>query len=423
MAKDALQCWPNQQSNGAILSKVGSNFTLETTALFSAQEAWICVVAKGFNTSSRVLGRDFTLSSIVRFRTLLLASIAIFAMIFAACSGDDDDDSSGDGTGLPGEDYDGEVIFADYGWDSAIVHNRIAGHILEHGYGYEIDSVPGETIPLFQGLLRGDVNVSMEIWVEQQEGWEPALEDGTLRDHGASFGESVQGWYVPTYMIEGDEERGIEPMAPDLRHVDDLADYVELFSDPEDPEKGRFYECIAGWECERVNEVKFTAYGLGEHYNRFLPGSGPALAASLVAAYEQGEPWLGYYWAPTWIFGQLDLTMLEEPEYTDECWDSIAEEIASDNIVGEEACAYPSVTVNIGTNIDFIEANPEVSEFLDNYETTMDQTSEMLLYMQDNDAEADAAAEWFLREHEDVWTPWVPEDVADRVRDSLDEAS
>lgn len=344
-------------------------------------------------------------------------------MIFAACSGDDEEDSNGSGTGLPGEDYDGEVIFADYGWDSAIVHNRIAGHILEHGYGYTIDSVPGETIPLFQGLLRGDVNVSMEIWVEQQEGWEPALEEGTLRDHGASFGESVQGWYVPTYMIEGDEERGIEPVAPDLRHVDDLPDYVDLFSDPEDPEKGRFYECIAGWECERVNEVKFTAYGLGEHYNRFLPGSGPALAASLVAAYEQGEPWLGYYWAPTWIFGQLDLTMLEEPEYTDECWDSIAEEIASDNIVGEEACHYPSVTVNIGTNIDFIEANPEVSEFLDNYETTMDQTSEMLLYMQENEAEAEDAAEWFLREHEDVWTPWVPEDVADRVRDSLDEAS
>ena len=368
------------------------------------------------------------LSSPIRLRILVLAAIAIFALVFAACADDNgdsedngNDNGSGAGSTLPGEEYDGQVIFADYGWDSAIVHNRIAGYIMEHGYGYEIDAVPGETIPLFQGLVRGDVNVSMEIWVEQQSGWEPALEEGTIVDHGASFGESVQGWYVPTYMIEGDEERGIEPIAPGLTHVDDLPDYWELFQDPEDTSKGRFYDCIAGWECERVNEVKFAAYGLEETYNRFLPGSGPALAASLVAAYEQGEPWVGYYWAPTWIFGQLDLTKLEEPEYTDECWDSIAAEIEAGEITGETACAYPSVTVNIGTNADFIEDNPELAEFLDNYETTMDLTSEMLLYMQENEAEAEEAAEWFLREYEDLWTDWVPEDVAERVREALEE--
>jgi glycine betaine/proline transport system substrate-binding protein len=348
-----------------------------------------------------------------------VASIAIFALLFAACTGDDGDDDN-DTAGLPGEEYDGAVIFADYGWDSAIVHNRIAGHILQHGYGYEIDAIPGETIPLFQGLVRGDVNVSMEIWVEQQEGWEPALEEGTLRDHGVSFGESVQGWWVPTYMIEGDAERGIDPITPDLRHVEDLPNYVDVFEDPENPGMGRFYDCIAGWECERVNEVKFLAYGLDEHFNRFLPGSGPALAASLVAAYERGDPWVGYYWAPTWIFGQLDLTMLEEPEYTDECWDSITSEMAADNIVGETACHYPSVTVKIGTNAEFSDQNPELSEFLNNYETTMDMTSEMLLYMQENEAEAEDAAEWFLREHEDLWVDWVPEDVADRVRASLE---
>ena len=348
------------------------------------------------------------MSSPIRFRALLLTSFAIFALVLASCG---DEDDNGDSGSLPGEDYDSEVVFADYGWDSAIVHNRIAAYVLENGYGYETTSIPGETIPLFQGLVGGDVDISMEIWAEQQEGWEPALEEGTLTDHGLSFGETVQGWYVPTYMIEGDEERGIEPITPDLRHVDDLPEYVDVFEDPEDPEKGRFYDCIAGWECEVVNEGKFNAYGLNEYYNRFLPGSGAALATSLVAAYEQGEPWLGYYWAPTWIFGQLDLTMLEEPEYTDECWETIFD--------GETGCAYPSVTVKIGTNTEFIEEHPEISDFLDNYETTMDLTSEMLLYMQENDAEAEDAAVWFLTEYEDLWTDWVPEDVAERVQASL----
>ena len=146
-------------------------------------------------------------------------------------------------------------------------------------------------------------------------------------DFGANFPNSLQGWYVPTYMIEGDEERGIEPMAPDLKSVEDLPEYWELFKDPEDPNKGRFYNCIAGWVCQAVNESKFEFYGLGETYNLFQPGSGAALASSIVSAYETGDPWLGYYWEPTWVFAQVDLTMLEEPEWTQECEDAILDGI------------------------------------------------------------------------------------------------
>jgi glycine betaine/proline transport system substrate-binding protein len=40
--------------------------------------------------------------------------------------------------------------------------------------------------------------------------------------------------------------------------------------------------------------------------------------------------------------------------------------------------------------------------------------------MQENDATPDDAAVWFLQEHEDVWTNWVPTDVAERVKESLE---
>ena len=43
----------------------------------------------------------------------------------------------------------------------------------------------------------------------------------------------------------------------------------------------------------------------------------------------------------------------------------------------------------------------------------------MLVYMQENKADgADAAVE-FLRKHEDIWTKWVPADVAAKVKASL----
>jgi len=365
---------------------------------------------------------------------LLALTIAL-----VACGDDDDDDDNGDnGTGdaptatssngdengdddgdSDSVDFEGTVTFGDYGWDSAFVHNRIAQYILQHGWGIESDSIAGETITLFQGLVNRDIDVSMEIWVEQQPEFETEVEAGTILDLGPNYPESVQGWWVPTYVIEGDEERGIEPMAPDLQSVDDLPEYIDLFEDPEDPEKGRFYDCIAGWECQRVNESKFEFYGLNEHYNRFQPGSGAALATSLVSAYNNGEPWFGYYWAPTWVFAVVDLTMIEEPEYTDECWEQIQDE--EGNPTGEAGCEYPSVRVNKSVNAEFAEEAPqEVLDFISAYTTTMDENNEFLLYMNDNEiTEHEVAAIWYLQNNPQ-WQDWVPEDVAEAVQAQLD---
>ncbi len=316
--------------------------------------------------------------------------------------------------------WDGEIVFADYDWDSAQVLNRVVQFIVEEGYGYETGATFGQTIPLFQGLMSDDIQVSLEIWVEQQEGWEPALEEGQLHDLGPSFGESIQGWFVPTYMIEGDEERGIDPITPDLRHVDDLPDHWEYFQDPEDSDKGRFLDCIAGWECERVNEAKFYSYGLDETFNRFLPGSGAALDTSLLTAYDQGEAWLGYYWGPSWVFGQLDLTMLEEPEYTDECWDGITEAM-EENEIPEEACAYPEVSVHAAVTDEFYNAMPDLVAMLEEFELTMEDVSEILAYMLEEDAEAEEGAEWFLHERTDLWHAWVPDEVIERVEAALND--
>jgi len=293
------------------------------------------------------------------------------------------------------------IVFADLNWDSAQVHNRIAGFIMEHGYGYPIDLVPGGTIPLWAGLSRGDIDVNMECWAEnQQEAYDKSMAAGEVVDLGINFPDAWQAWLVPTYMIEsGQLPKGIS--------VSDMPDYWELFKDPEDPTKGVFYSCIAGWECEKINEEKFKEYGLDQYYNVFLPGSGAALAASMVAAYEKGEPWFGYYWAPTWIMGKLDMTKVEEPPYDKAVWD--------DN----HACAYADVGPRIVVHSSFPDRAPKLVEFLEKYATTTAMTNEALAYMQEQDADTDTTAIWFLKEHESVWTQWVPSDVVSKVKAAL----
>ena len=295
----------------------------------------------------------------------------------------------------------GPVIFADLSWDSAQVNNRIAGFILENGYAYEPEYMPGDTIPLLEGLKRGDVDVSMEIWVEnQQKPYDEGLAAGQILDLGSNFSDNWQGWLVPTYMIENGD------LPADIS-VEDLPDYWELFKDPEAPSRGRFLNSVPGWSSTGINTEKLATYGLNEYYTDFICGSDAALSGSLAAAYAKGEPWLGYYWAPTWVLGKYDTTPIGEPAYDEEIWNTT------------RGCAYPSNKVNIAVNADFAGKNPDAVDFLSKYTTTSALANKVLAYMQDNEASTDEAAIWFLQENEDLWTQWVPADIASKVKAAL----
>ena len=61
------------------------------------------------------------------------------------------------------------IVFSDLNWTSAQVQNRIAQFIVENGYEYETDAILGGTLPNFQGLLKGDIHVDMEVWLPNQK--------------------------------------------------------------------------------------------------------------------------------------------------------------------------------------------------------------------------------------------------------------
>ena len=66
----------------------------------------------------------------------------------------------------------GEIVFSDLNWTSAQVKIASPSTSLIRGYGYPTDVVFGATLPLFQGLRRGDSHVTMEIWLpNQDEAW------------------------------------------------------------------------------------------------------------------------------------------------------------------------------------------------------------------------------------------------------------
>lgn len=300
------------------------------------------------------------------------------------------------------------LVFADAGWDSIRIHNAIAANIIENGYGYKTDVITGSSPITVKGLMQGDIDLYMEVWTDNvKELYESGIESGDIVELSTNFDDNAQGLYVPTYMIEGDAERGIDAMTPNLRSVKDLPEYWEVFKDPDDSGKGRIYGSPPNWAADEVLRGKFETYGLNEKYNYFNPGSDSALSTSLVSAFKRGEPWVGYSWEPTWIMGLYDMTLLEDEPYDIEKWEN------------GYACEFPGVDVTVAVNKDVMETAPEVVEFLKNYETSSDLTNVMLGYMQENNADSEETAKWFLKEYEDLWTQWVPDDIRDKVLEAL----
>ena len=101
------------------------------------------------------------------------------------------------------------------------------------------------------------------------------------------------------------------------------------------------------------------------------------------------------------------MTRLEEPAYDAHIWNTT------------HACAYPANKVNICLNTEFKNKNPDVATFLGMYTTTTQMLNEVLAYMQDNSASTQQAAEYFLKNYESLWTPWVSAEVVVKVKTAL----
>jgi glycine betaine/proline transport system substrate-binding protein len=311
--------------------------------------------------------------------------------------------------------FDGKIVFAGLDWDSNAFHTALAQRIVRDGYGCAVDTIPGATIPLINGMARGDIQVIMEIWKSNQPpSWTDGVASGKLVEVGVNFPDAVQGWFVPKYLVQGPQAP-----APGLKSVADLPKYKALFADPEEPAKGRFLNCPAGWQCELFNSKKIAAYGVSGSFTNFRPGTGAALDAAITSAVKRRRPVLFYYWGPTWLLGQLgdQLVMLHEPPYDAAVWQALSDAKNVDEV--KAATAYPTVQVVIGARRDFLDQAPELHRFLAAYRTSGKLVSQALAYMQQTTGSADDAARHFLQARADVWTAWVPPAVAARVKSKL----
>lgn len=306
----------------------------------------------------------------------------------------------------------GKVTVANMTWQSAEVLAQIDNFILTHGYGCDVEVVPGDTMPTLTSMMeRGQPDVAPEAWVNAvREPLEAALAEGKLH-YGARALEDggVEGWWIPKFLADAN---------PDIKTIDDALARPELFPAPESRNRAAVHNCPAGWACQITTANAFKAWdAAAKGFDLVDTGSAAGLDGSIARANERQIGWLGYYWAPTSILGKYEMVKLDAGVPHDPV------SFGACNAVTE--CANP--TKNDWAKADvftvmsdrFHQQGGPAVQYLTTRSWGNDTASGLLAWMSENQADGMVGARYFLQNNSDVWTQWVPAEVASQVRAAL----
>ncbi|MES9869779.1 MAG: glycine betaine ABC transporter substrate-binding protein [Sedimenticola sp.] len=310
----------------------------------------------------------------------------------------------------------GKVTIAEMNWASAELMANVDKIILEEGYGCDVELVPGATQTTFASMNeKGQPDVAPEMWTNAvREPLKTALDAGTLHSvNGGPITDLGEGWWITPKTAKDH---------PELKTVLDILKHPEIFPDKEDPSKGAFVTCPSGWGCQLVNANLFRAFKMKEKGWKLVdPGSAAGLDGSMSKAVERGEYWFGYYWSPTAMIGKYKMVKVPfgVPFAGSENWDGCM-------VKAEQECDDPKPSSWTKSEVQTIitdkmkkSGGKEVATYFHDRVFPGEIMNDMLVYMGDNQATGEDAAFEFLLTQEEIWTKWVSDDVAKKVKKAL----
>lgn len=344
-------------------------------------------------------------------RTPLTLSLLTATLMLAAC-GQKDDSASLTSASPVAEETCGNVTIANMTWQSAEVLAHIDQIILSTGFGCNVELVPGDTMPTLTSMMeRGQPDVAPEAWINAvRRPLQAAVREGRLHFAARSLSDGgVEGWWIPQFIADAH---------PEIRTIDDALARPDLFPAPENRNMGAVHNCPSGWNCQITTRNAFVAWdAANKGFQLVDTGSSAGLDGSIARAFERGQGWLGYYWAPTSILGKYQMVKLDagvphNPEYWETC-----------NSVSD--CANPQrsdwATADVFTVVTdrFRQQGGPAYDYLAVRSWTNDTVNGLLAWMSDNQADGARGARHFLQTQPDVWTQWVSPEIAERIQARL----
>ena len=230
----------------------------------------------------------------------------------------------------------GKLVIAEQNWASAELMANVDKVILEKGYGCEVELIPGSTMPTFTSMNdKGVPDMNPEQWANAVYTLMlKAVDEGRMiQGNKAPITGLGEGWWITPGTIKNHPEiKGMTAL--------EILEHPEWFPSKEDPSKGAFVGCPAGWGCQLANANLFKAFDMEKKgWVLIDPGSAAGLDGTISKAADSGDSWLGYYWNPTSMVGKYGLTPVDfgVPFAGRDNWDNCI-------MLPDEQCASPKAS-------------------------------------------------------------------------------
>ncbi len=306
----------------------------------------------------------------------------------------------------------GKVSIAEMRWGSAAIAASFDKFILEKGYGCSVTIVDGDTLPTFASMDgNGTPDIASEFWVKAvKPQLDTAISAGRLVKGAEILADgAVEGWYIPKFIADAN---------PDILSVQDALKHPELFPDTYHPSLAAIYNCPEAWACEISTSNLFKALGADKLGFALIDSPTPAdFDNSIARAFKNKVGWLGYYWSPTSVLGKYDMKQLGFGVPHDQAeWDACT---SVPHCANPRLNAYPvSQAFTLITSAFADRAGP-VMNYLKTRSWDNETISQVLAWQDENGEDNENAALYFLENYEELWSRWVPADVAEKVKASL----
>jgi glycine betaine/proline transport system substrate-binding protein len=326
-------------------------------------------------------------------RSLLLAAAA--SLLLAACAADTEDLDVGEIDDEPADEpaadepaADGSVSLVANPWPGSYANAHVAAIILEQELGVDAEIVEIDENAQWAGLDDGSLDAVLEIWpsghLDNLETYTEEL--GTVEVLGELGAVGQIGWFVPSYVVEEH---------PEMASWEGLQGNEELFATAETGDSGQFLAADPSF----VQFDEHIINNLGLDFEVIQSGSEAAQLAAVEAAIEREEPVLFYFYTPHWLHAQYDLTMVELPEWTEEC-----EELPE----AERDCGYPEDVLLKAAHAGLSDDQPDVHAFLTEFTMENEWQDEITFAMDVEGLDAEEAARQWVDANEDAWRAWLP---------------
>lgn len=283
------------------------------------------------------------------------------------------------------------IKLAENPWSGSQVNVAVAKILLEEQLGYPVEIVTIDENAQWPALASGDLHASLEVWPSgHAENIAQYIEDQKVVENVGLLGPVGEiGWFIPSYLLEE------HPELATWEGFQDPAN-AQLFATAETGDKGQFLAGDPSWvqyDADIINN-------LGLELQVVTAGSEEAILAALDSANSRQEPLLFYFWTPHSIHAKYELTQVELPTYSEECY------AQADS--GGIDCAYPSDELFKIAAASMKDDAPDAYQFLKNFNyTTADQISMIAAVELDGKTPEEAARAW-VDENEETWQAWLP---------------